>query len=65
MYPQETQNTSRLEVNTLPRKDFCPVWVNEAGLQHNYVHYRKPSLLDALVDKQTRHDLERLLEVIP
>ena len=26
------------------------------------VHYRKPSLLDAPVDKQTRCDLERLLE---
>ena len=26
------------------------------------VHYRKPSLLDAPVDKQTKHDLERLLE---
>ena len=25
------------------------------------MHYRKPSLLDAPVDKQTRHDLERLL----
>ena len=28
----------------------------------DYVHYRKPSLLDAPVNKQTRHDLERLLE---
>ena len=27
------------------------------------VHYRKPSWLDAPIDKQTRHDLERLLEV--
>ena len=26
------------------------------------MHYRKASLLDALVNKQTRHDLERLLE---
>ena len=26
------------------------------------MHYRKPSLLDAPVSKQTRHDLERLLE---
>ena len=35
---------------------------NEVGSQHDYVYYRKPILLDALVDKQTKHDLERLLE---
>ena len=39
-----------------------PIRINEVGPQHDYVHYRKPSLLDALVNKQTRHDLERLLE---
>ena len=50
-------------MNTLPREDFYPVQVNETGPQHDYVHYRKPSLLDALVDKQTRDDLNRLLEV--
>ena len=55
--------TGRLEVSTLPRKDFYPVQVSEVGLQHDYVHYRKPSLLDASVNKQTRDDLERLLEV--
>ena len=53
----------RLEVNTLPRKDFYPVKVNEAGPQHNYEHYRKPILPNALVDKQTTDDLNRLLEV--
>ena len=26
------------------------------------MHYRKPSLLDAPVNKETKHDLERLLE---
>ena len=26
------------------------------------MHYRKPSLLNAPVNKQTRHDLERLVE---
>ena len=50
------------EVNTLPKKDFYPVQINEVGPQHDFVHYRKPSLLDALVNKQTRHNLERLLE---
>ena len=53
----------RLDVNTLPRKDFHPVQVNKVGPQHDFVHYRKPSLLDAPVNKQTKHDLERLLEV--
>ena len=52
-----------LEVNTLPRKHFHPVQVNEVGHQHDFVHYRKPSLLDASVNKQTKHNLERLLEV--
>ena len=60
--PTRNPRMSRLEVNTLPKKDFYPVQINEIGLQHNYVHYRKPSLLDAPVNKQTRHDLERLLE---
>ena len=49
-------------MNTLPKKDFYPVQINEVGPQHDYVHYKKPSLLDALVNKQTRHDLKRLLE---
>ena len=64
LYHVPTRNPmmGRLEVNTLPNKDFYPVQINEVGPQHNYVHYRKPSLLDAPVNKQTRNDLERLLE---
>ena len=64
LYYFTTRNprTGTLEVNTLPKKDFYPVQINEVGPQHDYVHYRKPSLLDAPVDKQTKHDLERLLE---
>ena len=61
--PTSNPKTGRLEVNTLPRKGFNPVQTNEAGLQHDYVHYRKPHLLDAPVDKQTRDDQDRLLEV--
>ena len=60
--PTRNPRMGILEVNTLPKKDFCPVQINEVGPQHDYVHYRKPSLLDAPVNKQTRHDLERLLE---
>ena len=32
--------TGRLNVNTLPKKDFSPVQINEVGPQHDYVHYR-------------------------
>ena len=38
--PQETLKQVRLEVNTLPRKDFYPVQVNVTCPQHDYVHYR-------------------------
>ena len=60
MSPLETR-TGRLKVNTLPKKDFFPVQINEVGPQHNYLHYRKPSLLDAPIDKQTKCDLQKLL----
>ena len=60
--PTRNPRTGTLEVNTLPKKDFYPVQVNEVGPQHDYMHYRKPSLLDVPVNKQTRPDLERLLE---
>ena len=60
--PTRNPRMGRLEVNILLKKDFYPVQINEVVPQHDYVHYRKPSLLDALVDTQTRHDLERLLE---
>ena len=60
--PTRNPRMGRLEVNTLPKKDFYPVQINEVGPQHNYVDYSKPSLLDASVNKQTTHDLERLLE---
>ena len=54
--------TRNPRVNTLPKKDFYPVQINGVGPQNDYVHYRKPSLLDVPINKQTRHDLERLLE---
>ena len=52
MSPQETQRTGRLEVNTLPKKDFHQVQINKVGPQHDYVQYRKPGLLDAPVDNR-------------
>ena len=60
--PPRTLRTGRLEMNTLPKKDFYPVQINEVGLQHDYEHHRKPGLLEAPVNKQTRHNLKRLLE---
>ena len=60
--PTRNPRMGRLEVNTLPKKYFYPVQINEVGPQHNYVHYRKPRLLDAPVNKQTRLDLETLLD---
>ena len=60
--PTRNPRTGRLVVNTLPKKDFYPVQINEVGPEQDYVHYRKPSLLDAPIDKQTKHDLKRLLE---
>ena len=44
--PKRNTRTGKLEVNTLPKKDFYPVQINEVVPQHYYVHYRKPSLLD-------------------
>ena len=55
--PRRIPRMGRLEVNTIPKKDFYSIQIKKVGPQHNYVHYRKQSLLDALVDKQTRHDL--------
>ena len=62
--PTRNPRIDRLEVNTLPKKDFYPVQINKVGPQHDYVHYRKPCLLDALVDKQTRHDLETMMPLL-
>ena len=49
-------------MNTLPKKDFYHVQINEVGPQQDYVHYRKTSLLNAPINKWTKCDLERLLE---
>ena len=60
--PTRNPRMGRLEVNTLPKKDFYPVQITGVGPQHDYMHYRKPSLLDSPINKQTSLDLERLLE---
>ena len=63
VYYVSTRNpkTGRLEMNMLPRKDFYPTWVDKVGPQCDFIHYRKPSLLNALVNKHTKDDLEKLL----
>ena len=60
--PTRHNRTGRTEVNTLLRKNFYPVQINEAGPQQDYVHYKKPNLLDAPIDNQTRYGLEKLLK---
>ena len=61
--PTRNPRMGRLEVNTLPKKDFYPVQIDEVGPPNTTMWTTgNPNLLDALVNKQTRHDLERLLE---
>ena len=60
--PTRNPRTGRLEVNAVPKKDFYPIQINEVGPQQDYVHYRKAGLLDAPINKQTKHDSERLVE---
>ena len=59
--PTRHSRAGIIKVNTLLRKDFYPVQINQAGPQ-NYVHYMTPNLLDAPHDNQTRYDLEKLLK---
>ena len=47
---------------TLLKNDSLSVKTNEAGPQENYVNYKKPYLMDAPIDKQTRLNLEKLLK---
>ena len=60
--PTRHPRTDRIRVNKLLRKDFYPIQINDAGPQEDYMHYKKPNLLDAPIDNQTRHDLEKLLK---
>ena len=39
--PTRNPRMGRLEDNTLPKKDFYPVQINEVGPQHDYIHYRE------------------------
>ena len=60
--PTRNKKTSKIEVNTLLKKDLSPVThINELGPQQDFVNYNKPALQDATIDKQTKADLHTLL----
>ena len=45
------------------KKDLSPVThINESGPQQDFVSYSKPILQDAPIDKQTKVDLDKLLD---
>ena len=61
--PTRNKETGKIEVNTLLKKDPPPVThINKLGPQQDFVNYNKPALQDAPVDKQTKADLDKLLD---
>ena len=64
LYHISTRNkTGKIEFNTLLKKDLSPVThINESGPQQDFVNYNKPALQDAPFDKQTKADLDKLLD---
>ena len=60
--PIQNKKAGKMEYNTLPKKYFYAIQVNEAGPQQDYVSYKKPCLTDAAIDKKTKLDLEELLQ---
>ena len=45
------------------KNDLSPVThINELGPQQDFVNYNKPALQDSPIDKQTKADLEKLLD---
>ena len=61
--PTRKKKTGKIEVNTLLKKDLSPVThINELGPQQDFVNYNKPALQDAPIDKQTKANLDKLLD---
>ena len=61
-HPTWNKKTGKIEVNTLLKKDLFPVThINELGPQQDFVNYNRPALQDAPIDKQTKADLDTLL----
>ena len=50
--PTRNVKTGKTKVNTLLKKDFFPVTnINAVGPQQDFVHYKKPELQDAHIDR--------------
>ena len=63
MSPQETKKRGKIEVNTLLNKDLSLVThIIELNSQEDFVNYNQPALQDAPIDKQTKDDLDKLLD---
>ena len=61
--PTRNKKTSKIEVNTLLKKDLSPVThINELGPQQDFVNYNKPTVQDAPIDIQTKADLDKLCD---
>ena len=61
--PTRNKKTIKIEVNTLLKKDVSPVThINELGPQQDFVKHNKPALQNAPIDKQTKDDLDKLLD---
>ena len=60
--PTRNKKTGKIEVNTLLKKDLSPVThINELGPQQDFVNHNKSALQDVPIDKQTKADLDTLL----
>ena len=61
--PTRNKKPDKIEVNTLLKKDLSPVThINESGPQQDFVSFNKPALHEASMDKETKADLDKLLD---
>ena len=62
--PTRNKKTGKTEVNTFLKEDLSPVTeINEIDPQQDFVNYKKLLLLDAPIDRQTKLDPDKLLDV--
>ena len=61
--PTRNKKTGKIEVNNLLKKDLSPVThSNELGTQQDFVNFNKPAPQYVPIDKQTKADLDKLLD---
>ena len=61
--PTRNKKTGKIQVNTLLKRDLSPVThINALGSQQEFVNYNKPALQYVPIDKQTKADLDKLLD---